>query len=90
MVLIVKKRDGMFTSRDPLSWRNNFVGDNERSKKETKTEEETGRHQKMDRIWVWRFSEGSGRQGKMERYCCNYICGGYPDDRQGYGTEVIL
>ena len=24
---------------------------------------------------VWRFPEGSGRQGRMERYCCNVICG---------------
>ena len=25
--------------------------------------------------WVWRFLEGSGRQGKVERYCYNVICG---------------
>ena len=24
---------------------------------------------------VWRFPEGSGRQGRMERYCCNVIYG---------------
>ena len=24
---------------------------------------------------VWRFPEGSGRQGRVERYCCNVICG---------------
>ena len=24
---------------------------------------------------VWRFPEGSGRQGMVERYCCNVICG---------------
>ena len=23
----------------------------------------------------WRFPEGSGRQGRIERYCCNAICG---------------
>ena len=23
----------------------------------------------------WRFPEGSGRQGRMERHCCNVICG---------------
>ena len=27
------------------------------------------------REWVWRFPEGSGRQGRMERYCCKVICG---------------
>ena len=31
-------------------------------------EEEMGRQHRMDRNMVWRFSEGSGRQGKMERY----------------------
>ena len=24
---------------------------------------------------VWRFPEGSGRHGRMEKYCCNVICG---------------
>ena len=24
---------------------------------------------------TWRFPEGSGRQGSVERYCCNVICG---------------
>ena len=24
---------------------------------------------------IWRFSEGSGRQGMIESYCCNVICG---------------
>ena len=28
-------------------------------------------NQRMDGNWVWRFPEGSGRQGKVERYCCN-------------------
>ena len=28
-----------------------------------------------DRNGVWRFPEGSGRQGKVERYCCNLTCG---------------
>ena len=32
---------------------------------------------KMDGNGVWRFPEGSGRQGRMERYCCNVI-GGAP------------
>ena len=40
-----------------------------------KTEEEMGRlkHQGMDRSGVWRFPKGSGRQGTVERYCCNVI-----------------
>ena len=29
----------------------------------------------MDGNGVWRFPEASGRQGRMERYCCNVICG---------------
>ena len=29
----------------------------------------------MGRIGVRRFPEGSGRQGRVERYCCNVICG---------------
>ena len=54
----------------------NFAGDSERSKKERKTEEEIGRlHQRIDGNGVWRFPEGSGRQGRVDRYCCNVICG---------------
>ena len=49
---------------------------NERSNNERQTEEEMGRwHQEMDGNRVWRFPEGSGRQGRMERYCCNVISG---------------
>ena len=29
----------------------------------------------MDKNGVWRFPEGSGRQGRVERYCCKVICG---------------
>ena len=29
----------------------------------------------MNRNGVWRFPEGSGRQGRVERYSCNVICG---------------
>ena len=54
----------------------NSARDSERGKKERKTEEEMGRyHQGMDGNGVRRFSEGSGRQGKIERYCCNVIFG---------------
>ena len=28
----------------------------------------------MDGNGVWKFPEGSGRQGREERYCCNVIC----------------
>ena len=52
------------------------TGDSERSKKERMTDEEMGRqHQGMDGNGVWRFPEGSGRQGRVERYCCNVILG---------------
>ena len=45
----------------------NSAGDSERSK-ERKTEEEMGRkHQGMDGNGVWRFPEGNGRQGRIER-----------------------
>ena len=55
---------------------NSSAGDSEMSKKERKTEEEIGGyHRGNDRNGVWRFHEGSGRQGKVERYCCIIICG---------------
>ena len=53
----------------------NSSGDSERSKKERKTEEMGRQHQGMDGNGVWRFPEGSGRQGRVERYCCKIICG---------------
>ena len=42
-----------------------------------KGERMRGRQKKRweDNINGWRFPEGSGRQGRMERYCCNVICG---------------
>ena len=33
------------------------------------------KHEGMGGNKVWRFLEGSGRQGRVERYCCNVICG---------------
>ena len=66
----------MATLQDPLAWRRQSAGDSERNKKERKTEGEMIRyHQGMYRNGVWRFLEGSGRQGRVERYCCNVICG---------------
>ena len=54
----------------------NSEGDSEKSKKEGKLEEEMGRlHQGMNRNGVGRFPEGSGSQGRVQRYCCNVICG---------------
>ena len=56
--------------------KDNSAGDSERSKKEMKTEEEMGReHQGMDGNGVWRFPEGSKRQGRVEKYCYNVISG---------------
>ena len=52
------------------------AGDRERSKKDRKIEEELRRkHQGMDGNGVWRIPGGSGRQGRVDRYCCNVICG---------------
>ena len=53
----------------------NSARDSERSKKKRKTEKEIGKHEGMDGNGVWRFPEGSRRQGRLERYCCNVICG---------------
>ena len=50
----------------------NSARDSDRSKKETKTEEEIKEWTGMGFL---RFPEGSGRQERMERYCCNIICG---------------
>ena len=44
--------------------------------KEQEGEEDRRRDGKItSRNGVWRFPEGSGRQGRVERYCCNVICG---------------
>ena len=32
-------------------------------------------HQRIDRSGFWSFPDGSRRQGKVEMYCCNIICG---------------
>ena len=41
-----------------------------RSRGTTKTRQ----HQRMNRNRGWKFPEGSERQGKFERYCCNVNC----------------
>ena len=38
-------------------------------------QDKMGRYQRMDRNGVWRLPEGSGRQGRVERYCRNDIGG---------------
>ena len=64
----ISRSSGM--AKTVLAWKN------ERRKMERKTEEEMGRlHPGMDGNGDWRFPGGSGRQGRMERYCCNVICG---------------
>ena len=75
---IVKKRKQTVWSNFKILVHGEDVsaGVSEGSKKERKTEEEIGYyHQRMDENGVWRFPEGSGRQGRMERYCCNVTCG---------------
>ena len=45
-------------------------------KKTRQTEEEVGRqHQGMDRPAVRQVLEGSGKQGKLEKTGCKFICG---------------
>ena len=46
----------------------NAAGESERSKKETETKEMGKEHQRMDKNGVWKFPEGSRRQGMMQRY----------------------
>ena len=72
LLTMVKKRPHL-----KILWHgeDNSARDSERSKKERKTEEMGRWHQGMDGNGFWRFPEGSGRQGRMERYCCNVICG---------------
>ena len=66
----------MATSQDPRHVKDNSTGDSEMSKKERKIEENTERlHQGMDGNGISRFPEGSGRQGRVERYCCHVVCG---------------
>ena len=58
------------------SGQNYFAWHSERGKKTRQTEEETGRqYQGMDRPGVRQVPEGSGEQGKMEKTCCEIICG---------------
>ena len=47
----------------------NSAGDSERSKKERKTTSRNGQEYSFEIAW------GQQRQGKVEMYCCNVICG---------------
>ena len=58
------------------SGQNHLARHSKRGKKTRQTEEEVGRqHQGMDRLWVQKVLEGSGKQGKMEETGCKFICG---------------
>ena len=57
------------------SGQNHLARHSEKGKETRQTEEEVGRqHQGMDRPGVWQVSEGSGKQGKMEKTGCKIIC----------------
>ena len=68
--------DGMATSQNPLAWRRQFCRG---QCKEQEGKEDRRRDGKITsrngQEWSLRFPEGSGRQGKVERCCCNVICG---------------
>ena len=58
------------------SGQNHLARHSERGKKTWQTEEEVGRlHQEMDRPGVLQVPEGNGKQGEMEKTCCEIICG---------------
>ena len=65
------------------------AGDSERNKKQKKREKEIGRqHQSIYRYGVWRFLEGSGKYRKIERYCCDIICGVLSTVKVKNGNEM--
>ena len=75
LLTMVKKgnSDGVATSQDPLARRRQFCRG---QWKEQEGEEDRRRDDKIEsRNGVWRFPVGSGRQGRVERHCCNVICG---------------
>ena len=66
----------MATSQDPLAWRWQFCMGQLKEQEGEEDRRRDGKDNKgIDENGVWRFPEGSGRQGRMERYCCNIICG---------------
>ena len=71
LTMVKKRKLGMATSQDPLEWRRQFCkgqrkeGEEEEYRTDGKITARNGRE--------WGL-EGSGRQGRMERYWCNVIC----------------
>ena len=59
-----------------LHGEDNSARDSERSKKERKTGRRDGKitSRNGQEFGVLTFPEGSGRMGRVERYCCNVIC----------------
>ena len=57
------------------SGQNHLARHSERRKKTSQTEEEVGRHQKMERPGVRQVSEGSVEQGRMKETVSEIICG---------------
>ena len=58
----------MATSQDPLEWQRQFCRG---QRKEQEGEEDRRRDGKI----TLKNGQGSGRQGKVENYCCKVICG---------------
>ena len=55
--------------------------------KNRQTEEEVGRqYQRLDRNGLCQLNQSSRKQGNIEVYCCEFICGA-PTTFQGYGIE---
>ena len=79
MVKTEKNTDGMATSQDPLAWRRQFC---RRQWKEREGEEDSRRDGKITsrngQKWSLEIPWGQrkiGKGGRVERYCCNVICG---------------
>ena len=66
----------------------NSAGDSERRKKERKTRRDGMITSRNGRDWGLEIPWGSGRQGRVEPYCCNVICGA-PTTCEVNGTEMI-
>ena len=67
--------------------KNNPTRYSESKKKKGQTEEEVGRqYQRVDRNGLCQLNLGSWKQDKMERVCCEFICGA-PTTFQGNRIE---
>ena len=68
--------DGMATSQDPLAWRRQLCKGQWKKQEGREDRRRDGKiTSRNGREWGLEIPEGSGRQGRMERYCCNVICG---------------